>query len=466
MAQKLKSMRKDGLRDDGWMNLLTGVGTQARDKRMSSRFAMGNVMTEQQLTAMYRDEGFSKRIVDLPADEMTREWITINGDEEGVITGRMEELFVQREINRTIKWSRLFGGAICVMGIDDGGKLEQPVNEAKIRNIRFIKVYDRYRLNWSSIDNYTDPNNEKFGTPQFYNVNPINGGLFRAHESRVLVCDGIDLPDMSRQLNNGWGDSALQAAFDKLRALGNVYSGIEHIVDDFVQGVLTITNLQELIASGKEALVKKRLDLIDLSRHTIHTTLLDEREKFEKHSSTVTGLPDLIDRFVQALSAATGIPVTLLMGQSPAGLNATGDSDIRNWYDKIAGEQEDKLAPMLEKLTRYMFLSKELFSGGEPEGWSIEFKPLWQLSEKEIADARYVQAQSDNLYITNGTLTPEEVAINRFGGDAYSYETVLQTERVVPTAEEQAEAEEEARQAEVELAAAQKPPAGGEEGAI
>jgi hypothetical protein len=318
---------------------------------------------------------------------------------------------------------------------DDGAEgdraLEQPLNEKRLRAIRDLLVYDRWAVTWEASDLYNDPGNPKFGSPEWYTVNPQVGGLtsFKVHESRLLIVDGEDVPDRVRQQNNGWGDSVVQSAYRQLRSLGGVYASIETILEDFIQAVLKIENLQDLIASGKEDLIKKRLQILDLSRHQLNTMLIDSREMYEKKASTVTGLDGVVEKFASALSAVTGIPVTLLMGESAKGLNSAGSqaSDVRSWYDKIAALQESKLQPILERLVYLVMISKEgPTKGVEIDGWAIKFNPLWQPTEKEIIEARKLQAETDHIYITDGVLGPEEVRESRFGGESYSIETKVE----------------------------------------
>jgi len=421
---------KAAQRQDGWSNLFTGVGRMETDKRMSTKFDRITVLQERELADMYRGEGFAQRVVDQPVDDMTRDWYYVKGDGENLVIQKMDTLKGKLEVQRLLKWSRLYGGAVMVIGADDGGKLDQPLNEGRLQTIKYLKVYDRWRITWSTSDLYTDPMSPKFNEVQWYNISPISGMPFRVHESRCIRVDGIDLPDMIKQENMGWGDSALQSVFEKIRSLASVYDGCEIIIDDFVQGALTIDNLQEMIQAGQEDLIIRRLHLIDMSRHMINTMLLDKNEKYEKHSTTASGLPDLIDRFAQAVSAVTGIPLTLLFGRSPGGLNATGESDIRGWYDKVASMQEDQLQSVLERLT-YLIMKSRLdgFHGNEPDNWYICFNPLWQQSDKETAETRKAVADADNIYLSTGVLTPEEVAISRFGGDSYSMETKLADNR-------------------------------------
>jgi len=451
-AVKIAPKQLPIIRNDGWVNLFTGVGT-SKDRRTASAFHHTILLTEQELLDLYRENGFARKIIDLPAGEMMRAGFEVTGDDEQEVNTRLDELKGAIEIKRLIRWGKLYGGAIMVIGLDDGLELDKPVNPSGIRNVIFLKVFDRWRVSWSTVDLCTDTNNPLYGQPEYYWVSPASGTPFRIHESRTLKMEGADIPELARLNNGGWSDSVITGNYHQIRALGEVYDDIEGIVGDFEQGVLTIQNLQELIASGQEAVVKKRLELIDLSRHVLNTTLLDEREKYEKVTSTVTGLPDLMDRFGQALSAVACIPFTLLFGRSAAGLNATGENDVRQWYDNIAVEQVEQLRPQLERLVRYIMLAKDgAFGGRELPQWKIKFNPLWQQTDKEIADTRKTVAETDAIYITNSVVDPAEIAISRFGGEDYSTDTTLAVERVEPDTQPDIVAKE-AKEAEAVAAA-------------
>lgn len=427
-------------RADGWANLLTGMGIQGRDKTVSTGFANSKTLTQNELTAIYRTEGFGRRIIELPVDDMTRKGFILQGDDDWFIMDKLKNIRAIQSIREMMIWGRLYGGAIGIMGLDDGQSLDQPLNPNAIKDFGFIHVFHRWRITWTTSQLYNDPSLPKFGKPMVYTINPITGTSFNVHESRCLIDPGELVPDTIRQFNQGWGDSALQAPYERLRSLGAVFSAVENIVDDFVQAVLTIDNLQNLIATGQENLVKKRLQLLDLSRHIINTMLLDTNERYDKHSSTVTGLDKILDQFIMGLSGVTGIPVTLLMGRSPAGQNSTGDSDFRIWYDHVASEQNEKYKPHLETVTTMAAIAKDTGFRGNVEDLNIIFNPLWELTEKENADVHKVQAEADHTYIQDGVLQPEEVTNSRFGSTRYSLDTELEYERTAVEPDPVAEA--------------------------
>lgn len=417
---------------DGWQNLLTGAGIINRDKTRHTKYGIVTTLDQVTLTDLYRGDGFGRKIVDLPAREMFREWIEIEGDTEGLTIQELKRLKAKQMLRLETTWAFVYGGALAVMVIDDGGELEDPVNEESIKKVESIQVYNRHQVHWTLADQYQDPKDPKFGKPEFYTVRPYTLPFFRVHETRILLIDGKPVPDRIRRQNNGWGDSVYQATYERLKAIGSAYMGAENIVDEFVTALLTIENLQDLIATGQEDLVLKRLNLIDQSRHIINCTLLDKDEKYERHSAQVRGLSDLLDRFTESLAAVTEIPVSILMGRSQKGLSAGGAqaTDLRNWYDKISGDQEDMIEDPLSKLIWYIMKSTDSLFRGQPlDKWKIIFRPLWQPTEKEIVETRGIQAETDERYIDSGVLRPEEVSISRFGGDRYSIETTLSDER-------------------------------------
>lgn len=425
-----KMVEKALARGDGWANLLTGMGTTTGDRKMSTTFVANAMLDETSLMYIYAHDGLGARIIDVPVEDMLRQGFKVTGDTDGLVYRDLKTFNGIFQIERALKWGSLYGGAIAVIGIDDGGIYEVPVRESGIRRITHLHVYDRYRTSVTSSDLYSDPSDRKFREPQFYNVSPIEGAPFRVHESRVLRFEGMDVPERLRLQQEGWGSSDLQRAYVRLKGLGEGYLNVEHIIGEFVLGVLTIQNLQEMIAAGKENLVKKRLALIDQSKHVLNTILLDVNEQFQRQTATVSGLDGLVRMLVQALSATTSIPVTVLMGESPAGLNATGASDIRRYYDMVKGRQENRLEPQLVKLIKYIMLARDgSFKGRVPDNWQVEFEPLWQPTEAEIADLRLKVAQADTVYLDRDVVSPEEIRASRFGGDQYSMDVKLSTQQ-------------------------------------
>lgn len=429
LIQRVKQVNAENAsRTDGWTNVLTGLGICGRDKKQNAVFVQTEIFNRSELDMMYRSNGVLRLIIDLFAQEMVRQGWEVEGDAEGRITNKMEELKVCEAMCNLIKWARLYGGGICIMGIADGLPLDLPVDEDALRDVQWLRVFDRYQAYSRDGTFESDLNSPNYGYPNVYTVNDNRtGAIFYVHYSRILRMDWNVLPPRWQNFNQGWGDPLLQTVYEELRNYSTAFSNTATMFEDFVNSVLYIPNLAQKMASqcGDQQILK-RLNILNLTKSNTNTTVLDGQEKYDKMTTNVSGIADLIDRFMYALSAVVRIPVSLLFGRSVAGFHSSGDNEVRNFYDAVKQDQESKLRGCLEKLIRYIMLSKDgPFDGVEPENWSLQFIPLWQNTEEQDALTRKLVAETDAIYIQNGVLDPTEVAVSRFSGNKWSMNTEI-----------------------------------------
>lgn len=432
-SSRFVNLNTDGIRKDGWMNILTGLGQKGRDKTESIIFRSCPVFCFAELDELYRADGLTKRIIDIIPAEMLRQGFEVDGDPEGKILSQFEEMDVNCKLNSLMQWARLYGGAIIVMGIADGRPLNEPVDLENIKSINWLQVFDRWQTQVNFDYICQDLNSENYGNPEWYQVSDYRtGAVFVVHCSRVLRMDWGTLPPRDKYWNQGWGDSAILSIYNELKNYGSAFANTAAIMQDFVNGILKIPGLSNTMAQScdeADRALMKRLDFANLSKGVSNMMVLDGEEIYEKLSTNVSGISELLDRFMLSVSSVTGIPITLLFGRSPAGLNATGDADTRNFYDMVKQLQETKLKGVLEKLIFYMFKAEYGPTHGiEPENWSIQFAPLWQNTEEQEAIIRRTVAETDAIYIDRGVLDPTEVAISRFGGDRWSMNTLIDPE--------------------------------------
>ena len=414
---KIKTPPDPVMRADTWINLAMGLGDASTDKRLATRYKASPVIPDATLTNLYRFNGLVRRVINLPATDMTRNWFKVNGDDDDVILQKFETLGAQSAYKDAEIWSALYGGSVILMGINDGRQLWRPVNEERIREVMYLRVFDRTMVQIIQNSISTDPTDPLYGEPTKYLVQPVTGGNpFTVHASRLIRFDGAKLPPSMLYANGGWHDSIIQAIYEQMRQIGGVYDSSEFIVNDFVQTIIKIANLQDMLVPGNEDVLQARLNALDMTSHVSNTVVLGEGEEFAKHASSVAGLAELLDRFMMAASSVLGMPVTLLFGRSPAGQNATGDADIRFWYDNVGSEQNVELRPRLETLIRYCYKA----TGSEPETWSVEFNPLWTMTDDEKSKVYKTNTEGDAIAIDTGQVSPADIAKYRFGGATYN----------------------------------------------
>jgi hypothetical protein len=316
------------------------------------------------------------------------------------------------------------------MTIDDGMDPSEPVLQDRIGEIKSLTTLSRYELTPDVIN--SDLDSPHFGHPEIYSLQTSQETDFDQkyiHHSRILRFDGVILPRRLRLQNQYWGDSVFTRTINAIKNYNSANDSAVSALQDFSVGVFQIKNLASLIASGQEDIVRQRLELVNYSKSVIKSIVLDMEEKFEHQSKSLSGVPEVMKQASLRLVVASGMPHTKMLGESPSGLGADGQSEERGWYDYVKTQQRNVLRPRIDTLLRYIFLSKRGPTGGiTPDKWSYEFNPLWQMSDSDQAKMEYVIAQKDGIYIQNGVCDPDEIARSRFGGEKFSSDTVIDLE--------------------------------------
>lgn len=392
-------------RDDGpYENVFLNVGTKT-DRSMYSRAVTPRVLQQGELEGLYEGDGFARKVVDLPANEMVRAGYCLEGVEQDEdVRAALENICTMEKLCDALRWNALYGGSLVVMLINDGGEFQDPLNEDGIKEIEQLRVYDRYQI--SHHQRYQDPNDKRFGRTEIYQVSPIDGSPYYVHESRCLVFDGMPVPDKIRIRNDFWGASRLQQCYDQLLRFGLSHVWANALLERAQQAVHGIPELTNLLRSaGGEDLVKKRVNLVDMTRSINNTIVIDGQETYELKSTPLTGVADVVDRFGLALSAVSGIPESLLFGRQLGGLNSTGKSDLENWYASIGQAQNTILLPALDRIVTIQLHAM----GRYTEDYLIKFNPLSVPSKKETAETDYKRAQTFEILNNIGALDATEI---------------------------------------------------------
>jgi len=379
---------------DGFANLTARMGLGAQNVLSDSTYIF-DLLTRNRmkLEAMYRGSWIVGAAVDAVAEDMTRSGINIKGsdDPEAIqqMQSKLTRLGVWHSMLETIKWGRLYGGAVAMIVID-GQDPSTPLNIDTVGKDQFrgLKVFDRWQLQ-PSIQNMVTEGVD-YGLPESYRVisNIATGQVsdLQIHHSRVIRQIGIQLPAMQAMTEEWWGESVIERMYDRLVSFDAATSGAANLIQKAHLRTVQIDKLREVLAAGGKA----EENLLSMFHHMrmLQTseglTLLDKEDTFAAHSYSFSGLSDMILQFGQQIAGATGIPLVRLFGQSPAGLNSTGESDLRMYYDNVAAQQESRLRDGMMKVLRVMH--KSLFGTPAPDNFDFDFVPLWQTSTKERAD--------------------------------------------------------------------------------
>lgn len=390
-AQRVQSIPQT-ITKDSFQNVAARLGIGTDNLSSQSSYALNPITRQRaQLEWMYRGSWIVGQAVDCVAEDMTRAGIDIQSslapDQLSTIEATFEDLCIWQRLEETIKWSRLYGGAIAVHLVE-GQDVSTPLRPETISAGQYkgIVCLDRWVV-VPAIEEVVEEYGPDFGKPAFYDVMvsaPVLRGK-RVHYSRVIRLEGIDLPYWQKVAEWGWGLSIVERLYDRLVAFDSTTQGAAQLVYKAHLRTVSVENLRDILAAGgpAEAALTKMFEMIRVMQSTEGLTLIDAKDKFETHSYTFSGMSDVLLQFAQQLAGALQIPLVRLFGQSPAGLNATGESDIRTYYDGIVQQQESKLRHGIETILDLIYRSE--IGGDPPEDLGFSFNSLWQMSETERA---------------------------------------------------------------------------------
>jgi uncharacterized protein len=436
---------------DGYINFASRVGTRA-DKASAGHY-WSSWLAQFDLDAAYRSS-WLRKIVDIPPFDETREWRTWSGADEKQITAITDEenrLGLRQKVLEARILARKDGGAAILIGVggDANPALPLDIEQVGKDQLEFITVVDRIDI--QPQEQERDPLNPNYGLPSYYLLR--NGAGTKVHPSRVIRFIGN--PIRMRNFWDGWGDSIWIELRDAVKRSDQISAGIAGMVDEAKLDVIRVDGLMNNLSTPEgETRLTNRWAAVNNLKSSINALLLDGKDEFEQKTLTFQGLTDIQASALMIMSGMADIPATRLLGRSPQGMNATGESDMRNYYDRIKAGQTMMLGPVIKPLDDLVIRSA---LGSRPDEIYYEWNPLYQLSEKEAAEVEKMYSETAEKY-AGAALIPDDaltemvkggiIERGQWPGAEKAYDEAEKEPGILEEPSEADMAEEEARRAE------------------
>lgn len=445
LIQKQTGKAVRPFRADGYVNLMNRYGT-SKDPAEHYHFEREPDIPDDVLTMVYEGNGLFAKIIDTPAEEAIKHGFTLKDvsdqNVEDFYIEALDELDWEEVAMTAIRWARLFGGSIAVMLINDGGRLEDPLNWRNIKSIDDIRVYERaiVQPDYQSMYSYdpSDPfrtRGSRLGMPEFYQVTSRYGN-FTVHDSRCLVFQNGILPEnATNSLYQLWGIPEYVRIRRALKDAELAHESAPKLLDRSVQAIYKMKGLSSLLATEQgENQVLRRLQVIDMARGMLNSLVIDaEGEDYDFKTFQFSGITDVVSASCNMLSAITSIPQTILFGQGVGGMSSTDDTSMENYYNYVERIQKRMLRSNLRYLLSIIFQAG-LYTGevDEVPKINVEFNPLWSMTDTEQADldqkkaaTQLTKAQTVQTYVSMEAIDPSEVRKKLADSDEFDVETML-----------------------------------------
>lgn len=396
---------------DALTSLVNNLGVMGRDKSASVVYTLP-LWTEQDFDAMYRGAWLPKKIVNIPALDTFRKWRNWQADEKQIelIEAEEKRLGVQAKLVEVMVMARLYGGAAIYISTGEGNT-EQPLEPERVKKggVRFLNVMPKRLL--SAGQRVEDPESEWYGQPEYYTLSNAGASDIRIHPSRLIIFKGEKLPDETLATSAGslgWGDSVLMSTLDAIKSMDSTAANIVQLIFEAKIDIVRIPDLMNNLADPlTEQLLLNRFTLANIAKGNNGILLLDKEEEYESKSMNFSALPEVLQSMMVLAAGAADIPVTRLMGQSPAGMNSTGESDLRNYYDRIASGQTLTVDPAIMKFNECLIRSA---TGTRDPAIHYVWASLWQTTDKERSEIGKTTADTISVLANTGLYPQEALA--------------------------------------------------------
>ena len=393
--------------DNAFINMVAQIGTD-RDKAKSATYLPTTRKSVEELNNVYRGDWVAQTVITMPTyDAMRANFYLsdVDPEQQKTINLAYKKLKINNILITAIALSRLHGWAYILVGEKGNAELQSELIIGP-NSLSFFTVLRRDQCSAKQGGNLlsADQSAGSYNMPEFYEIGPY-GNKQTIHHSRVIR---IDAPDPIGG-SDGMPLSILEQIYTTLIRLASVNANADSLVYEAKIDVIRTPNLLQNLRTGLSGVMGKMAEhykSVGRLKSNNGMIVLDKDEEYQSKSYSFGGLPDLMREFSVQTAGATKIPYAKLFGQSPSGMNSTGDFDVRNYYDSILTMQENQLRDPIEQIINIICLSEGLAI----DSLGLVFNSLWQVDEVTRSTIELNNANRDKIYWEMGVINESLVA--------------------------------------------------------
>ncbi len=398
---------------------LSAAAAWATENAIYSAYAEGLIFLGYPYLASLTQRPEYRLIIETIAGEMTREWVELKSvaeddktDKIRKINDEMKRLKVREVFRAAAIGDGSFGRGhifIDTGDTDNSEELAMPIGDGRneLSRQKVEKGGLKGLLNLEAMWAY----------PLTYNAtNPLKADWYRpekwlamgntVHRTRLLTVIGRPVPDLLKPSYSFGGISLSQLVKPYVENWLRTRQSVSDLIHSF--SILALkTNLDTSLSpesAGPD--LENRADLFTLYRDNKGLLLLDkEKEDLVNISIPLSTLDELQAQAQEHMASISHIPLVILLGLSPHGLNATAEPEIRAFYAWVKAFQALLFGDALDTVLGFIQLS--LFGEVDPD-IVYEWKDLWQLDAAGKAAIQKTKADTRAVDLDSGTIIPEE----------------------------------------------------------
>lgn len=295
--------------------------------------------------------------------------------------------------------NKIFGCALA-LPVVDGIDYAKPFNIDGVRwgsykGISLIEPY--WVMPELDMEATSAPESLHFYEPTWWRL--PNGK--RIHRSHVIYITGDEVPDVLKPTYYFGGLPLTQQIYERVYASERVAN----------EAPLMALTKRMLIADGNieaylmnEEDAEKKLQKLSYCRDNYGVFFKRPGDNVQQIDTSLTDFDALIMTQYQLVASIARMPATKLLKTQPKGFNATGEYEMKDYIQELQHLQDNQMKPLIER--NNLLVEKSEF------GYSYEleakFNPVDMPTERELAEVRKIDADTDMVLINAGAISPEE----------------------------------------------------------
>jgi phage-related protein (TIGR01555 family) len=349
-----------------------------------------------------------RRVSEIFAAEATRKWIKLAGNPDRIdaIEAQMKRFDLRHIFRRVVELDGFFGRGQIYIDLGDDVQSEElmtpllaeaKVDVGSIKNFKIIEPFWSYPGTYDSV-NPMDPG---FYKPDYWYVMAS-----RVHFTRLLTVIGREMPDMLKPAYSFGGLALSQMIKPYVDNFLRTRQSVSDLLHSFSTMVLS-TDMTTILGGGTATNLLRRLQLFTQARDNRGVMAVNkETEELSNVSTPLGTLDKLQAQSQEQIASVAGIPLVILLGVTPSGLNASSDGEVRSFYANVKSYQERALRRPIH--TCLDLIQLDLDGKIDPD-ITFEFHDLWETPDTEKAVIRKTDADIDSIYAGIGVVDNEEV---------------------------------------------------------
>jgi phage-related protein (TIGR01555 family) len=347
------------------------------------------------------------------AKEMTRKWIMFKSKGAGnkttqiqEITDAFEEFKVQALFRKAMEHDGFYGlGHIFMdfadkLGADHALPLpidERTITKGSLRGFTNVEPIWTTPLVWNSIDPTA---------PNFYKPDSWMVLGRKTHQSRMLRFVAREVPDIIKPAYNFGGVSVTQLIQPYVDRWLNTVQSVSRLIQNF-SIIFLQTDMDAILGGGPTNELLNRVKLFVQTRDNQGLFVTDkEKEMLNQLTVTLAGLSELQAQAQEHMAAPTHLPLVIMTGITPSGLQASSEGEIEVFHDWNHAMQEGVFTDNIKKVLNVIQLH---LYGKIDDDITFDYVPLKELVGEAAARVKKSQSEMDVAYVDMGAISPVEV---------------------------------------------------------